>query len=137
MHNGSIVLLGALAAALLALGAIESRAQDEIPLEFGTYSRQKDWCKTNRADPKGPGYTERRAFINLSASEINWDQTVGKITNVSVNGNKINLDVTLTTPGRTETKTLPLVRKDKKLFVLSGINFFYCSDYQPNPWLGH
>jgi hypothetical protein len=137
MRNGSTVLLGALAAAVFAAGAVETRAQDEIPLEFGTYSQQRDWCRENRANQSGPDYTEKRAFINLSATEINWNQTAGKITSVSVDGNKINLGVTMTTNGTTETKTLPLIRKNKKTFVLTGINFFHCSEYQPNPWLGH
>jgi hypothetical protein len=136
MRNGSLLLLGALTAAFLSSGAIATRAQDEIPLELGTYSQNKDWCKTNRADQNGPDYKERRAFINLSATEMNWEETVARFTNVSVDHNKINLALELTSPGKTETKTLQLVRKNKKTFVLTGINFFHCSDYQPNPRLG-
>jgi hypothetical protein len=137
MQNGSPLLFATLAAALLASGAMEARAQDEIPLEFGTYSQSKDWCKVNRADKNGPDYKEKRVYINLTATEINWNETVGKITNVSVDGGrKINLAVELTTRGATETKTLLLIRKNKKVFSLSGVNLFYCSNYQPNPWLG-
>lgn len=137
MRNSSLLLISALAADLLSLGAAPVHAQDEIPLEFGTYAQQKEWCKVDRADQAGPDYKEKRAYINLSASEINWNQTVGRIANVSVNGNKIDLALQLTTNGATEAKTLPLVRKNKKIFVLAGINYFYCSTYMPNPWLGH
>jgi hypothetical protein len=136
MRNGSLYLLGALTAAFLASGAMTTRAQDEIPLEFGTYSQNKDWCKTNRADQNGPDYKEKRAFINFSATEMNWEDTVARITNVSVEGTKINLALEVTSPGKTETKTLQLTRKNKKTFVLTGINFFHCADYQPNPRLG-
>src|SRR5262245_11140242 len=136
MRNGSLFLLGALTAACLASGAVASRAQDEIRLDFGTYAQNKDWCKVNRADQQGPDYTEKRAFINLSATEMNWQDTVGRITNVSVEGSRINLALELTSPGKTEAKTLQLIRKSQKIFVLAGINFFYCSNYQPNPRLG-
>jgi hypothetical protein len=136
MRNGSLFLLSAFAAAFLASGAITTRAEDEIPLEFGTYAQNKEWCALNRADQKGPDYTEKRAYINLSATEMSWQDTVGRITNVSVESNKINLALELTTEGKTETKTLQLTRKNKKLFVLTGVNFFYCPDYQPNPRLG-
>lgn len=136
MRIGSPLLLTTLAAALLALGAMDARARDEIPLEFGTYAQNKDWCKVSRADQNGPDYKEKRAFINLTATEINWNETVGKITNVSVDGKKVNLAVELTTKGVSETKTMPLFQKSKKIFVLAGVNFFYCTDYQPNPWLG-
>jgi hypothetical protein len=111
-------------------------AQDDMRLDFGTYAQAKDWCKLTRADPKGPDYTEKRAFINLSATEINWQDTVGRITNVSVEGNRINLAVELTSPGKTEQKTFQLVRKSQQIFVLTGVNFFHCADYQPNPRLG-
>lgn len=138
MRNGSPLLFTTLAAALLASGVMEARAQDEIPLEFGTYSQSKEWCKVNRADQNGPDYKEKRVYINLTATEINWNETVGKITNVSVDdGRKINLALELTTRGTTETKNLLLIRKNKKVFSLAGVNFFYCSNYQPNPWLGH
>jgi hypothetical protein len=136
MRNGSFFLLAGLAAAGLAFGALAARAQDDMRLEFGTYAQNKAWCKLNRADQKGPDYTEKRAYINLSASEMNWQDTVGRITNVSIEGNRINLALELTSPGKTEAKTLQLVRKDKKIFVLAGVNFFYCSNYQPNPRLG-
>lgn len=136
MRFGSPFLCTALAAGFIVAGAGAATAQDEIPLDFGTYSQSKDWCKASRANQDGPDYKNKRAFINLSETEINWNETVGKITNVSVDGNRINLAVELTTNGKTETRTLPLVRKNKKLFVLTGINFFYCADYQPNPWLG-
>ena len=90
----------------------------------------------NRADQKGPDYTEKRAYINLSATEMNWQDSVGRITNVSVAGNRINLAVELASPGKTEAKTYQLVRKSQKIFVLAGVNFFHCADYQPNPRLG-
>jgi hypothetical protein len=136
MRNGSAFLFSALAASLLVSGATMARAQEEIPLEFGTYAQQKEWCQMNRADQNGPDYKEKRAYINLSATEMNWESTVGRITNVSVEHNKINLGLELTAEGKTETKTLQLTRKNKKLFVLTGINFFYCKDYLPNPRLG-
>jgi hypothetical protein len=136
MPNGSPLLFTALAVALVASGSIGAKAQDEVPLEFGTYAQNKDWCKMNRADQNGPDYKEKRAYINLSATEMNWQDTVGKITKVSVERNKINLAVELTSEGKTENKTLQLIRKSKKIFVLTGVNFFYCSDYQPNPRLG-
>jgi hypothetical protein len=134
MRNGSLFLFGAVAAAGLVF-ASAARA-DEIPLLFGTYAQHKSWCKKNRADQTGPDYMEKRAYINLSATEVNWHDTVGRITNVSVAGNKVDLGLELTTQGKTETKTLQLYRKSKDLFVLTGINFFYCSNYQPNPRLG-
>ena len=136
MRNRSLFLFASLAAASLAFGAIEARAQDDMRLDFGTYAQSKDWCKLNRADQKGPDYTEKRAFINLTATEMNWQDTVARITNVSVEGNRINLALDVTSPGKTETKTFQLIRKNQKIFVLAGINFFYCSDYQPNPRLG-
>jgi hypothetical protein len=136
MRNRSIFLLAALAAAGFAFGVVEARAQDDMRLEFGTYAQNKEWCKLNRADQKGPDYTEKRAYINLSASEMNWQDSVGRITNVGVEGNRINLAVELTSPGKTEAKTYQLIRKDKNLFVLAGVNFFHCSDYLPNPRLG-
>jgi hypothetical protein len=129
-------LFSLLAAAFLASDPVAAKAQDEIPLLFGTYSRDKDWCKMSRADRSGPDYKEGRAFINLSANEINWNDTVGRITNVTVKGTRINLDVELAAHGKVETKTLQLIRKSKKIFVLIGINFFHCADYQPNPRLG-
>lgn len=135
MRNGSLFLVGALAAASFGFAASAARG-DEIPLDFGTYAQRKPWCKMNRADQAGPDYTEKRAFINLTAAEMNWQDTVGRITNVSVDGNKISLGLELTTQGKTETKNLMLYRKNQKLFVLTGINFFYCPDYLPNPRLG-
>src|SRR6476659_1994044 len=128
MRNRSIFLLAALAAAALAFGTVGARAQDDMRLEFGTYAQNKDWCKLNRADQKGPDYTEKRAYINLSASEMNWQDSVGRITNVGVEGNRINLAVELTSPGKMEAKSYQLIRKDKNLFVLAGVNFFHCSD---------
>jgi hypothetical protein len=62
---------------------------------------------------------------------------VGKISNVSVDGKKVNLAVELTSNGTTQAKTLMLYRKGKKIFVLGGVNFYHCSTYMPNPWLGH
>jgi hypothetical protein len=136
MCNGSLFLVGLLAAASFAFVSVEARAQDDMRLEFGTYAQSKDWCKLNRADQKGPDYTEKRAYINLSATEMNWQDTVARITNVSVEGNRINLALDVTSPGKSESKTYQLIRKSQKIFVLAGINFFYCSDYQPNPRLG-
>ena len=136
MRNRSSILSGLLATAILASSAIHAEAQDEIPLYSGTYSRDKDWCKVSRANESGPDYKEKRAFINLSPTEINWEDTVGKITDISVENNKINLGVELTTNGKVETKTMLLIRKSKKIFVLIGVNFFHCSSYQPNPRLG-
>jgi hypothetical protein len=136
MRNRSFFLFAALAAAGLALGGVEARAQDDMRLEFGTYAQSKEWCKLNRADQKGPDYTEKRAYINLSATEMNWQDTVARITNVSVEGNRINLAIDVTSPGKTESKTYQLIRKSQKIFVLAGVNFFYCADYQPNPRLG-
>jgi hypothetical protein len=136
MRNRSFSLFAALAAAGVALGGVEARAQDDMRLEFGTYAQSKEWCKLNRADQKGPDYTEKRAYINLSATEMNWQDTVARITNVSVEGNRINLAIDVTSPGKTESKTYQLIRKSQKIFVLAGVNFFYCADYQPNPRLG-
>src|SRR5690349_983205 len=136
MRKQSIFLCAAIAAVCLAFGTIEAGAQDEIPLEFGTYAQNKLWCKLNRADQKGSDYTEKRAYINLSATEMNWQDTVARITNVSLEGNRINLALDVTSPGKTEQKTYQLIRKDKRLFVLAGINFFHCPDYLPNPRLG-
>jgi hypothetical protein len=135
MRNGSLFLFAVLAAACLGCGPSAARA-DEIPLQFGTYAQNKRWCRLNRADQAGPDYIEKRAFINLSATEMNWQDTVGRITSVSVAGNKINLGLELTTEGKTETKNLQLHRKRKDIFVLTGINFYYCSNYLPNPRLG-
>jgi hypothetical protein len=136
MRNASLFLLAAMTAACLSFGAVAARAQDDMRLQFGTYSQSKEWCKLNRADQKGPDYTEKRAFINLTATEMNWQDSVGQITNVSVAGNRINLSVQLTSPGKTEAKTYQLIRKDKDIFVLAGINFFHCPQYLPNPRLG-
>jgi|GEM_PF-3767464 len=135
MRNRSLVLFGALAAVVVSVPFV-AQAQDEIPLEFGTYAQQKEWCLLNRADQNGPDYKEKRAYINLSATEMNWQDTVGRITNVGVEGARINLGLELTTQGKTEAKTLQLIRKNQRLFVLTGINFFYCKDYLPNPRLG-
>jgi hypothetical protein len=136
MRNGSAFLLGSLAATLFAASTNVARAQDEIPLEFGTYAQQKDWCKMNRADQNGPDFKQKRAYINLSATEMNWESTVGRITNVSVERNRINLGVELTADAATESRNLQLIRKNRKLFVLTGINFFHCKEFQPNPRLG-
>ena len=129
-------LFSLLVAIFLASGAIEANAQDEIPLNFGTYARSTDWCKLSRADPDGPDYKEKRAYINLSATEINWNDSVGKITDVRVERTRINMSVELTTNGKLESKAYQLIRKSSKIFVLTGVNFFYCKDYQPNPRLG-
>jgi hypothetical protein len=136
MRNRSFFLFAILAAASLGFGGIEARAQDDMRLDFGTYAQNKDWCKLNRADQKGPDYTEKRAYINLSATEMNWQDTAARITNVSVEGNRINLALEVTSPSKTESKTYQLTRKSQRIFVLGGINFFYCTDYQPNPRLG-
>lgn len=136
MRNASLFTFAAMAAACLAFSAIEARAQDDMRLEFGTYAQNKEWCKLNRADQKGPDYTEKRAFINLTATEMNWQDSVGRISNVSVEGDRINLAVELTSPGKSEAKTYQLVRKRKDLFVIAGVNFFRCSQYLPNPRLG-
>lgn len=134
MRYGSRLLTAGLTAILTTAGA--AAAQEEIPLEFGTYAQNKDWCKMDRADPKGPDFTDKRAFINLTQNEINWNTSVGQITNVAVDGKKISLAIQLTTDGNTKAVTLPLVRKSKKIFVLGGINFFRCNTYLPNPRLG-
>jgi hypothetical protein len=42
----------------------------------------------------------------------------------------------MTEAGSTKPVILPLTRKNKKLFVLIGVNFYHCSTYQPNPRLG-
>ena len=137
MRNGSLFLFSVMATALLIWGATTARAQDEIPLEFGTYSQSKEWCQINRADKDSPDYKGKRAYINLSATEINWNQDVGRIGNVSIDGKKINLAGDLTSNGTTQAKTLTLFRKDKKIFAIFGVNFYRCSTYMPNPWLGH
>lgn len=136
MHSGSRSLFVGLAAAFVAANSASALAGDEIPLESGTYARVKDWCKANRADPSSPVYKEKRAYINLSQIEINWDDSVGKITNVSIDGNKVALSVQMTEGGSTKPVTLQLTRKNQKVFVLIGVNFYYCSAYQPNPRLG-
>jgi hypothetical protein len=125
-----------LGVAFIALGAASAEAKDDMKLENGTYARVFDWCVANRADQNSPIYKEKRAFINLSESEINWDQSVGKITNVVVDRNKINLTLEMTEEGTTKPKTLTLTRKNKKTFVLIGVNFYHCGTYQPNPSLG-
>ena len=135
MRFGSRSLFVGLAAAFLVAYAASASAE-EIALESGTYARVTDWCKANRADQNSPIYKEKRAYINLSQTEINWDDSVGKITNVSVDGKKIALSVEMTEGGSTKPVTLQLTRKNKKVFVLTGINFYYCSTYQPNPRLG-
>lgn len=134
MRFGSRLLFAGLTALLMSAGG--TMAQEEIPLEFGTYAQNKDWCKLDRADPKGPDFTDKRAFINLTQNEINWNTSVGQITNVTIDRNKINLAVQLTSEGNTQAVTLPLIRKSKKIFVLAGVNFFRCSTYLPNPRLG-
>lgn len=136
MHYGSRSLFLGLAAAFLAAHAAGASAQDEIPLEPGTYAQAVDWCRVDRADQNGPDYKNKRAYINLTQTEINWNQTVGKITNVSIDRKKINLSVNLTTDGIEKAATMQLYRKSKKIFVLVGINFYHCSTYMPNPWLG-
>lgn len=136
MHYRSRSLSFGLTAALLVANATGASAQDEIPLESGTYARVKDWCKMNRADQNGPDHKEKRAYINLSQTEINWNESVGKITDVSIDRKKVTLSVQMTEGGSTQAVTLPLLRKNKKVFVLTGINFYYCSTYMPNPWLG-
>ena len=125
-----------LAAVFMATGVIGAEAMDDMKLEYGTYAREIDWCQANRADQNSPVYKEKRAFINLSESEINWDQSVGRITNVAVDSKKINLTLELTAEGTTKPTTMTLTRKNKKTFVIIGVNFYHCSTYQPNPWLG-
>lgn len=125
-----------LAAAFLAANAAGASAGDEIPLEPGTYAQTVEWCLVNRADQNGPDYKNKRAYINLTQTEINWNRTVGKITNASIDRNKINLSVNLTADGSEKAATMQLIRKSKKLFVLLGVNFYHCSTYMPNPWLG-
>lgn len=136
MHYGSRSLFLGLAAAFLATGAVGASAQDEIPLDPGTYAQTVEWCLVNRADQNGPDYKNKRAYINLTQTEINWNQTVGKITNVSIERNKINLSVSLTADGSEKAATMQLTRKSKKIFVLLGVNFYRCNTYMPNPWLG-
>ena len=125
-----------LAAVFMATGIIRAEAMDDMNLEYGTYARVFDWCLVNRTDQNSPVYKEKRAFINLSENEINWDQSVGKITNVAVDNKKINLTLELTAEGTTKPTTMSLIRKNKKTFVLIGVNFYHCSNYQPNPSLG-
>lgn len=137
MRSRLPLLFALTTAGFLASDLAVARAQDEIPLEFGTYAREKDWCLVNRADKEGPDYTEKRAFINLSQTEINWNESVGKITNVSIDARKrINLAVQMTSEGTEKPIKLQLIRKSKKTFALTGVNFYYCGTYQPNPWLG-
>jgi hypothetical protein len=136
MRVSSRKVLVGLGVAFIALGAASAEAKDDMKLEYGTYARVFDWCVANRADQNSPIYKEKRAFINLSESEINWDQSVGKITNVVVDRNKINLTLEMTEEGTTKPKTLTLTRKNKKTFVLIGVNFYHCDTYQPNPSLG-
>jgi len=134
MRFGSRLLIAGVTAFFITTSA--AVAQEELPLEFGTYAQNKDWCKLDRADPKGPDFTDKRAFINLTQNEINWNNSVGQITNIGIDGNKVTLAVQLTTDGQTKAVTLPLIRKTKKIFVLGGINFFRCTGYMPNPRLG-
>jgi hypothetical protein len=136
MRVSSRKVLVGLGVAFIALGAASAEAKDDMKLENGTYARVFDWCVANRADQNSPIYKEKRAFINLSESEINWDQSAGKITNVVVDRNKINLTLEMTEEGTTKPKTLTLTRKNKKTFVLIGVNFYHCDTYQPNPSLG-
>lgn len=137
MRFGSRLLFAGLAALFIASGGAGAMAQEAIPLEFGTYAQNKDWCQMmNRADPNGPDYKDKRAFINLTQDEINWNTSVGKITNVSIDRKTINLALQLTADGETKAVTLPLVRKSKKIFVVAGVNFYYCNTYMPNPRLG-
>ncbi len=128
--------LMALMAAFIAWGVHPAAAMDDMDLEYGTYARVSDWCKVNRTDQTSRVYKEKRAYINLSEGEINWDQNVGKITNVVVDGKKITLTLQMTADGATKTTTLPLYRKNKKTFVITGVNFYHCGTYQPNPLLG-
>ena len=134
MRFGSQMLFAGLAAFILATSG--AAAQEAIPLAEGTYSQNREWCKMNRADPTGPDYKNKRAFINLTQGEINWNESVGKITNVTIERNKINLAIQMTAQGSTTPINLTLVRKSKKIFALTGVNFFHCSTYMPNPWLG-
>lgn len=136
MRVGSRNVLVGLVSAFLALGVVRAEARDDMELEYGTYARVFDWCVANRADQNSPIYKEKRAFINLSENEINWDQSVGKITNVAVDRKKINLTLEMTAEGTTKPATLTLTRKNKKTFVLIGVNFYHCNTYQPNPSLG-
>src|SRR4029453_13831519 len=98
MGSGLRILFVGLAVAFTAANSAGA-SSEEIPLESGPYSRVNDWCKANRADQNSPVYKEKRAYINLSQTEINWDESVGKITNVSVDGNKITLSVDMPKPG--------------------------------------
>lgn len=135
MRFGSPMLFAGLAALVVATGG--AKAREEIPLVSGTYAQNMDWCQMmNRADPNGPDYKDKRAFINLTQDEINWNTSVGQITDVSIDRKTINLVVQLTTDGQTKAVALPLVRKSKKVFVLYGVNFYHCPTYMPNPRLG-
>jgi hypothetical protein len=122
--------------AAIAMSGAFPVAADDFLFESGTYARDADWCLRNRADPAGPDYREKRAYINLTESEINWNQSVGKITSVATDHNKVTLSLQMTTDGKTEQMTLPLVRKSKKVFVIVGVNYYRCNTYMPNPWLG-
>jgi hypothetical protein len=135
MRFGSRMLFAGLAGLVVTTGG--AMAREEIPLESGTYAQNKDWCQMmNRADPKGPDYKDKRAFINLTQDEINWNTSVGAITDVAIDRKTVNLAVQLTTDGQTKAVALPLVRKSKKVFVLYGVNFYHCPTYMPNPRLG-
>jgi hypothetical protein len=135
MRFGSRMLFAGAAALFVATGGAVAR--EEIPLESGTYAQNMDWCQMmNRADPKGPDYKDKRAFINLTQDEINWNTSVGQITDVAIDRKTVNLAVQLTTDGQTKAVALPLVRKSKKVFVLYGVNFYHCPTYMPNPRLG-
>ncbi len=113
MRFGSPMLFAGLAALVVATGG--AKAREEIPLVSGTYAQNMDWCQMmNRADPNGPDYKDKRAFINLTQDEINWNTSVGQITDVSIDRKTINLVVQLTTDGQTKAVALPLVRKSKK-----------------------
>lgn len=135
MGYGLRCLCFGLAAAIGMSGTLQAVA-DDFPFQSGTYARDADWCLRNRADPAGPDYREKRAYINLTESEINWNQSVGKITSVTTDRNKVTLGLQMTTDGKTEQKTLPLIRKSKKIFVIVGVNYYRCNTYMPNPWLG-
>ena len=136
MHLGLWQALVGLAAVFMATGTIRADAMDDMKLEYGTYARVFDWCLVNRTDQNSLVYKEKQAFINLSENEINWDQSVGRITNVAVDNKKINLTLELTTEGTTKPATMSLIRKNKNTFVLIGVNFYHCNNYQPNPSLG-
>ena len=108
MRSGLRILFVGLAVAFTAANSAGA-SSEEFPLESGTYARVYDWCKVNRADQNSPVYKEKRAYINLSPTEINWDESVGKITDVGVDGNKITLSVEMTEGGSTKPVTLPLI----------------------------